>query len=466
MPEFQLLPAASPSRSIVASAQRLINLYPEADGTGQVTLYGTPGLELLVELPTKPVRAMHVANGAIYVVSGDTIYTLSPTGGYAAIGTVSTSSGPVGMADNGIQVMVMDGGTAKIITIAGSTVSSITDPDMPRAMSPVFMDGFFLFREVDSGRIWKSGAYDGTSIDGLDFATAEARPDNVVGLIADHGEVWVAGELSIEVYQNTGSSDFPFDRIPGAVIETGCASGETMLRVDNTVFWVGRDNKGGGVVWRANGYTPQRVSTHEVELILSSVDLSNTSAWSYQEDGHLFYVLNIPDAGRTMVYDVATSAWHERAYRDPFTGVNGRHRASCHCYVPNVHLVGDYETGKIYRMSLDYYDDAGDAIKRQLVSPHVRADGGRLFYSELQLRFNTGVGLISGQGEDPQACLETSNDGGNTWTPERWATIGRIGEYQARVRWTALGSGFSKTFRLTVTDPIPVAITGGRVVFS
>lgn len=467
MPEISLLPAATKSRSMTASDQTLVNLYPEVGPQDRVTLYGTPGLSLLCTLPFAPIRGAHAVGETAYFAARDRIYRVTPAGGYTLIGRIHTTSGRVGFADNGTQLIIMDGtADAFIVDIGAGVMTQITDTDLVACADPVFSDGFFLFREVNSGRVWKTSAYDGSSIDGLDFATAEAMPDNAVGLCTDHGEIWVAGTQTIEAWQNTGSSDYPYSRIPGAIIETGCASGATMLNVDNTIFWLGQDTNGGGVVWRANGYTPQRISTHEVELILSGVStLADCYAWTYQQDGHLFYVLTVPEAEKTLVYDVSTQFWHVRGYLMPLTGEVRRHRACCHVYIGGKHLVGDYETGNIYELSDTTYSDNGDAIQRELTSQTIDSDGKRIFFNSLQLRMDAGVGLISGQGSNPQAMLATSPDGGSTWGNERAITFGAMGMYQTRVIWKALGSGFRKTFRVRITDPVPVAITGAWVEF-
>lgn len=467
MPEINLMPAATPSRSKAASAQSLLNMYPEANTGGGLTLYGTPGLTAPWSSPNNgPMRGMIVSDGVIYAVSGDKVYRIDGSGTASSIGTIGTASGIVSMASNGLQIMLLDGSSnGHIITLPAGVLSVISDADFPGGDDVAFIDGFFVFREPGTGRFWKTSAYNGSAISGFDFATAEGNPDNLVGLIADHGEVWVAGERTIEVFQNTGASDFPFSRIAGAIIETGCASGKTLKRVDNSVFWLGADERGHGVVWRAAGYTPQRVSTHEIEFQISNYrDISDASAWTYQQDGHLFYVLNFPSADVTWCYDVATDKWHRRGYFVDATGDIIRHRASCYAFLNGKHLVGDCDTGVIYELDADTYTDNGTPLIRELVSQHIPSAAGRVFYREFELRMETGVGLLSGQGSLPEVIISTSNDHGRTWGNERTVSMGAMGEYQGRVRLMNMGSTLTaKAFKVRISDPVKVAIVGCRV---
>jgi hypothetical protein len=230
-----------------------------------------------------------------------------------------------------------------------------------------------------------------------------------------------------------------------------------VAKLDNSVFWL--DDK--GMVQRAAGYQPQRVSTHAIEFALAEAgNLSSAVAWTYHQEGHAFYALSAGD--RTWCFDAATGLWHERAWRDA-NGLLHAHRAQC-CFEFAGHtLAGDRETGAIYRLDLDTYTDAGAALPRIRQCPHIAAAGRRQFFRSLQVDMEAGVGLASGQGSDPQAVLQWSDDGGATWSSELWASVGRMGERQARALWRRLGSARDRVFRLTITDPVRVVITGATL---
>jgi hypothetical protein len=316
--------------------------------------------------------------------------------------------------------------------------------------------------------MWITQLLDGTSIDPLDFASTEGSPDGLVAVLSNFREIWAFGTNSIEVWYDTGASDFPLQRIQGAFNELGCAAPFSIAKVDNGLFWLGRDRRGQGIVYQANGYSGQRISTHAVEWqIQQYANLSDAIAYTYQQDGHSFYVLIFPSANTTWVYDLATQAWHERA---GFTdGAFTRHRSNCQMAFNNEVVVGDFENGNIYAFDLDDYSDNGQ-IQKWLRSWRALGPGkndlNRTAQHSLQLDIESGVGLNLGQGSDPQVMLRWSDDGGHTWSNEHWSPIGKIGEYYKRVFWRRLGMTLKlrdRVYEVSMTDPVKVAIMGAEL---
>jgi hypothetical protein len=375
------------------------------------------------------------------------------------------------MTDNGIQLFVAANGPSYIYNADTNVFGQITDPDFPGAVTVGFLDGYFVFNEPNSQKLWVTSLLDGTSIDPLDFASAEGAPDDIVSLIVDHREVWVFGTNSTEVWYDAGTADFPLQRIQGAFNEIGCAATYSVAKMDNSVFWLGADARGRGIVYRANGYTGQRISTHAVEWQIQQYgNLSDAIGYTYQQDGHSFYVLIFPQADTTWVYDAATQAWHERAGWS--NGVFTRHRSNCQMAFNNQVIVGDYQNGNIYAFDLDVYADNGQ-IQKWLRSWRALPTGQnnlkRTAHHTLQLNCESGVGLNLGQGEDPQVMLRWSDDGGHTWSNEHWSGMGKIGEYYRRVFWRRLGMTLKlrdRVYEISGTDPVKIAIMGAELQLS
>jgi hypothetical protein len=451
-------------------AQRCVNLYPEMNelGTGKerevAALVGTPGLRSLVTLPTGPVRGVYTAsNGTLYAVGGNTLYEISTLWVATSRGTLNTSLGPVSMSDNGTHVIVVDGAYGYVWNVNTLAFAQISDPDFPGADQVTYQDGYFLFNRPNTGQFFISAINDGTAYDALDIATAEGSPDNLVGLISDHQNVYLFGDYSTEVFYDSGDALFPFARTQGAIIEVGCAAAFSVGKIQNAVYWLGQDESGRGIVYRAQGYQPQRISNHALEKVIAGLDtVAAARAWTYQQGGHSFYCLNLPGAETTWVYDASTQLWHERAY----LGANGyeRHRADCHAYAYATNVVGDYNTGGLYALDPDTYTDNGTAVPRERASPHSSQDLARLFHSRFQLDMETGVGIDgSGQGSAPVAVLQWSDDGGHSWSTEREASIGAIGARSVRAIWRRLGSSRDRVYRVKITDPVKVTMIGAEV---
>jgi len=391
-----ILGSAYVARSINAANARMVNLFPEAvpdGGKEPGFLNRAPGLRLLASMGDGPIRGMWQFGGYGYVVSGEILYRVDSIWRVSLIGTVAGSSGPVSMSDNGTQLFIACNGPSFIYNSLTLEFKQITDPDFPGAVTVGYINGYFVFNEPNSQRIWITTLLDGTSIDPLDFASAEGSPDGLVSLIVDHREIWLFGTNSVEVWYDAGTSPFPLVPVQGAFNEVGCIAAFSVAKLDNGLFWLGADARGKGIVYRANGYAAERISTHAVEWQIQQYEnLSDAIAYTYQQDGHSFYVLIFPSANTTWVFDVATALWHERA-----AFINGsftRHRSNCQMAFSGEIVVGDHELGNIYAFDLDVFSDAG-AVQKWLRSwralPVGTNDLKRTAQHSLQLDAETGA---------------------------------------------------------------------------
>lgn len=471
MSEFPFLGGTGLARSPSFDATRSINLYLEPNesgsGRGPAVMYGTPGLALWLQIGEGGVRGCLRFNASLaIVVIGAGVWKVSAGKVATLIGAVSNRASAVSMATNGTIVMLSDGASGWFIDPVAETVDLIVNDAFNGASRVDYVDGYFIWSNPDSGQFQISGLYS-EAIDGLDFATAEGGPDNIVTLIVDHREVWLLGENTSEIWYNSGDPDFPFQRIQGAFLEVGCAAPMSVAKADNSIFWLAIDDRGFGTVQRAVGYAPQRVSSHAFEVAcaryMKAGSIADAIAYTYSQEGHTFYVISFPSADATWCLDVSTNLWHERAYLYPGTGILGRHRSNCQMQFAGLTIVGDWQTGKLYALDLDTFTDDGAALPAIRVCPHITNDTKNVLFSRLELTMQTGVGLPIGQGSDPQAMLQWSDDGGYSWSNERWASIGKIGETRSRVKWDRLGKSRDRIFRVTITDPVRRVITGASL---
>ena len=496
------------ARSINAADNRMINLFPEVipeGGKEPGFLNRAPGLELLQTVGSGPIRALwaHQTNGAdFYVVSGTEVFKMTSTSATPVkLGNV-IDGGPVSIADNGTQIFFACNGPSYIYNEVTNEFKQITDVDFPGAVTVGYLDGYFVFNEPNSQRVWVTQLLDGTSIDPLDFASAEGSPDGLVAVNVDHREAWLFGTDSVEVWYDSGSPDFPLTRIQGAFNEIGCVAAFSIAKLDNSLFWLGTDARGQGIVYKANGYTGQRVSTHAIEYAIAQYgNISDAVAYTYQQEGHGFYVLTFPSANATWVYDAATQAWHERA--GLVNGAFTRHRSNCQCNFGGETIVGDFENGNIYKYSLEVYADNG-APQKWLRSWRALPTGQnnlkRTAQHSLQLDAESGVGLNGFTTEqvfylttqsgdnlitqndnyiaaeitsttlaDPKVMLRWSDDGGHNWSNEHWTSMGGIGKFGQRIIWRRLGMTTrirDRVYEVSGTDPVKVAIMGAELHIS
>lgn len=458
------------------------------------------------------IRGLFVTEDYLYAVKDAYVYKIDTSDTKTYIGSLNSSTGPVTMASNGLQVMIADGTDGYIITISSDAFVQITDEDFPGAGAVTYQDGYFLVNDPGTGAVFISGSYDGTTWDALDYGVAEAKPDDVLRPFSAYQELWLYGVESTEVWYDSGNADFPFERMAGGVIEHGLKAVHSVSKLDNGLVWLSDKNQ----VLHARGYNPVVISTPQIEYQLSQyADLSDAIGFSYTQEGHEFYVLTFPTDDATWVYDAATGFWHERdSYKTPISSSTGRGRwrGQCYAYFNGKHLVGDYGSAKVYEMDLDTYTDNSHSIERIRTATTISKDRKNVFHARLEIEFEAGVGVTnptataytSGAtysagdyaiygtgyyislldsnnantpeatgtsyweeveaaiwtGDDPQAVLEYSNDGGHTWSNQKTTDIGASTAYTTRAVFRRLGKARDRTYRLTTTAPVKTIIIG------
>lgn len=474
MGKFGFVGPSYTAASNVVADEECINWFAETNETPgaqtQRSYFGTPGLAIFSAPDNGPTRGQIEILGRVFLASGDTLYEVASDGTRTARmdGTLDAFGGPVSMAASNIELLVVAGGQAWCYNLAANTFVPVTILLAGAPIQTWYSDGYFIVSFAGSNKFQMSDILDGTTWPGIQVNAVSVFPENIVSIIVDHRELWVFGARHAQPYQDTGTDEV-FDVIPGNLIETGSAATFGPCLLDNTIFWISEDERGARQAWRANGYTPQRVSTHAVETALSSYgDISGLVTYSYQDGGHLFWVLYIPGTDCSWCYDVAEGLWHKRAEWLATTGTFGPHRSWNHAYAFGKHLVGDWQTGNLWEMKLaggqggvyTFVTDNGNAIRRLRRSPTLVNEMEWVYHAEINVDFATGLGpqppLLDGNGDPrpPQAMLRWSNNRGSTWSNEHIAGCGMAGEYNTRVIWRRLGRSRYRVYELTVSDPV------------
>lgn len=434
--------------SPIVGAERLVNCYAEQapqNGKAPMSVRRIPGTVLHCSTVSNG-RGLYRWKTQLYCVSGNTLYHVLSNGSVVSIGTIS-GSGLISWAETPTQLVICDAGAS--YTYDGTTLAQIADADFVDGAQCCSIDGYVLFRRENSGVFFASDLADATSYDALMFASAEGLSDNIVGIIADHRQAILAGEDSMEIWYNAGVSGFPFIRDPNGFIELGCRAGRSLAKIDNTVFWLASDL----TVRRLDGVTPIRVSTHGVEQAIRGYTSDDAQGFCYSDGGHLFYALSFPTDLATWVYDATTQLWHERS---SYGYTRWRPCAAALAY--GRWYVQCYSTGKIGYLDHETYTDFGDTQRVEVTFQDTYNDGNRIIHNTFEVVVETGVGLVSGQGSDPQVTLEVSDDSGRTWRTKPTKSLGEIGEYKTRLRWISLGQSRYRRYRLSMSDPVKFVV--------
>lgn len=471
--KLALSQGAYEARSIIADAQKCINLYSETnpkDSPFPFTLYPTPALEYLTTCPVLgPVRGEYTAsNGNFYAVVGPRVYTVSTSYVWTLLGSLTTSTGFVSMIDNTLALVIVDGSpNGSAVKLSTNTFGAISATNFFGANRVDYIDTYLIFNRPGTNQFYftfSNATYEmligGTAFDPLDIAAKNGGNDNIVGVAVMHREIWLIGAKTSEVWFDAGATDFAFQAMPGAFVEHGCTAVGSIAKYDLALYWVGQDAAGANVVFEGAQYRVKRVSTHAIEREIATYPSTQDAlGFTYLQEGHIFYVLTFPSANVTWVYDIAETKWHKRCWSDSEGNLN-RWRANCFVPFNNQLVVGDFENGNLYGLNLDLYLDNGDPIVRVRSFPHVTEENDRLIHKNLILAMEVGDEMDTSTDDQFKVSLRWSDNAGRSYGDAVEQSLGATGEYQTSVQYNRLGLARDRVYEVSWSAPMKTAIQG------
>lgn len=410
---------------------------------------------------------------------GGSVSAATLTGGVTAAGagfayTVQTTTGSY---TNGTYPGVaLTGGSgtgaqATIIITGGQvTTVTITAPGINYTVGDVLSANPATIGGTGSGFGYSIDALGGFAFDPLDIASKAGYPDPISGLIVMNLQIWLIGQLTTEIWNNTGAADFTFQIQPGVFIEHGCIATYSIAKQDLSVYWLSQDEQGHAIVIHGTEYQALRISTFALEDEFSQYPLlSDAIGVTYQQDGHTFYVLQFPTANKTWVWDKTNAQWHQRAWTDN-QGTLNRHRMNCICNAYNQNIVGDWQNGNLYAFDTSTYVDNVDGaglnpdgsypITRIRSWPGVIDESKRITYNNFIADMQVGD---YAQNDTPQVSLSWSDDRGRTYNNPIEQSLGKTGQYLTNMQWRRLGQARGRVFQLEWSVNGNTALNGAWV---
>lgn len=479
--KFGFIGPAYSGRAKSIDAEKSVNLFLEKsespEAKAPACLMGTPGLSVFATLPgnVTNIRGLWLEpqTGRVFAVTNNILYEVLSNGAVTNRGTLNEPQGLtsyVTMRSNGTQLVISSNNLGYVYTLATNTLLQLTAINFPNngvnqpgagafpgASQFEFFDTYLIALDPGTQKFFWSFVSDATDWAALNFASKTSWPDNLIGLVMNQRLLWLMGSQRSEVFYDDGAS--PFSRVQGAQMETGLVSQFSLHRADNAICWLGGDERGQGIAYKTNGYTPQRISNHAVEYQWSQYgSISDCECWAEQHQGHTWSIFYFPTGDATWVFDHSTAGWHQRSWLDPVNGGLHAHLGRHHVFAFSKHLVGDRTSGNIYALSLDTFTDNGNPIRRVRACPSFQ-EHQWANYRQLDLYITSGQGLVAGQGSAPVVNLRISDDGGFTWGNEIPESLGVMGDYTYRTTWRRLGRSRDRVFEVSTSEPIPIQIT-------
>lgn len=441
-----------------------------------MVMYRTPGTGLFANLPAmRSVVTGFEFGGRGFFVAQDLTnqYLWEVFKGAAPInhGQLGIAGGKASLvANNAKQLLVCSSGRVFLMDLTTDLVDEIDTSSGNVLIGPVdkvqFSDGFFIAFIANSQTLQVSALLNGsaTGWSPLNFTTVSVFADQIVSILVDHREVWVWGPKQTIPYFDAGAPIFPYFPTPGGFIEQGLAAAESPVKIDNTVMWIGGDDRGWGIAWRAQGYLPTRISNHAIERIWQNYPtIKDAVGYAFQYNGHSFVHWYFPSAKKAWRLDVSNGLWHEVTYFN--AGTAEAHHSRCHVFAFDQHLIGDWSSGNIYAMAESFLTDCApdgsvNLIQRIRRGAPVAAEQEFMHLNKFQVYHEAGIGpeppLLDGDGNprDPQMFFRDSRDGGHTWSDEVAMDCGQAGEFQKIAEVRRLGRARSWVPEISMTDPV------------
>lgn len=481
MPRVDLIGEPYAGQSVIASGQQAINLYAEsnkvaAQAPTPITYYQFPGTELLgTPLAAGASRCTYRTSiGTLYTVVGPTVYAVQESGAFVFVGNINDSPSQVYMADNGLAIVIVDGSAQGwAINMADNSFGSIVDPAFYGSDFVLYLDTFFVFNRPDTNQFYISlsvASYimltGGTAFDPLDIAAKAGSADPIVAIATVNKVLWLIGEVSTEIWVGTGAADFYFQTVQGAYVNRGCIAPYSVVSTDTIIMWLSQDRNGKNIILKTVGYDVEEISTpFLVKAFNSYTTTADAIGMCLQIQDHAFYILQFPTANVTWAKDLLTY-WFQLGKWNEETNSFDRYRANCCAYAYGMNLIGDFSTGKIYKLNPNVYTDGGDPIR--WVRTFLHMVGGsfeRVVYKSCDLDMEVGtVEDLSETDPDPVVLLSWSDDRGKSFGFPLEQSLGRQAEYYyTTISYNRLGWARDRIFKVEWTAPIKTAIQGGFV---
>lgn len=483
MPAANLLGQPYAGKALIAGGQQAINLYAEKNGKDApvpMTYYQWPGLELFGSpLSAGIARCTYrTSKGTAYMVVGPTVYLVQTNGNLVFVGSIPDRASNVHMADNGLAVVIVDGSNQGwAIDMATNNFGSIIDPSFYGADQVCFLDTFFCFNRPDTNQFYISLGMvtyalltAGTAFDPLDIAAKAGSADNLVGLFTINKNLWLVGELTTEPWIGTGAADFYFQQVQGAYVNHGCIAGNSIASTDVVGFWLMQDLQGKNIIVKTEGYGVSEVSTPYLVSQFNSYDTTDDAiGMIMQFEDHAFYILQFPTANITWAMDLSTGFWLQVGKWNKNLNQFDRWRANCCMYFNFNLIVGDYLTGKLYKVNPQIATDNGDNMRFVRRFFHmVGAEYNRVIYDAASANIEPGTSELDVDDEvdetdEPLIFLSWSDDRGKTFGFPVAQSMGRKGQYNTDPQWNKLGMARDRVFELSWSGPVITSLNGAFV---
>lgn len=432
-------------------------------------IHRRPGYELLCDLAYNyAIDGMYwwsIAQAVIIVANGKVFKVSTKTGTFSEIPGVTLLAGiRVIFAElyytSTPLVFMANGG--KIAYTDGASVAYVADEHAPTQVSHIVeFNTFLIANSVGTPTFYFSNPNDPLTWDATDNYDAEVSTDNIECIYVAGGRLYLLGKRSIETWYNSGTAGDPFiRRLSSTYVEDGIYSPYTISLLDGKLVFLNKKRK--MVKIEVDEST---VISQAYDKVFQGIEYANDA---YSEnisiDGRDFFITTFKSANKTIVYDYTLNSWYEWSYLND--SIRDRFIANAYCYAQdwNMHLIGDRNTGKIYKLSTDIYNDDSTSISTLIRTGHINHGSDMLIKPCLGLliRIKRGVGLSSDHYKTAKLRIRWRDDGKPTWSAWKEIDLGAVGDtsFDIHVLKGRGGRYRSRQYEIEMGADAPLVLSG------
>jgi len=439
------------SRSRPLSSQRCVNWYPQEQtnqALSQSSLFSTPGIKEVLSGLAGSGRGAHVWNGVLYVVCGQTLYSIDRT--ILSSGESEFSSTSIGTILGGDPVIIESMKAQMCILVPSKTAGagnayiydgSLTDisaePNfLAPAISVVSIDSYFVFAQYNTRFIFHSSLNDGTTFSALDAWEIQQFP-RCNGLHVYQNNLYAMGDSSTVPFYNAEELEFAFRPSPNSVIDSGLAGEHAKCDFRGSFVYLGSGENAERSVWLFNGGQPEKLSDNTIDYIIQNEtpeSIESARIVRHSQNGAEFFALFIGQW--CFVYDLVSGKWHERRSRIPYgtSYIDAPWRANNIVQAYNRVFVTDSANGYIGELDDAIHEEYGVRIFSYAITQPFLNQGSRIRVPAIEIYCDVG------NAANENFELAWSDDGGFNFIDALSREIGGSGEYGRRVVFDRLGA--------------------------
>ncbi|HLX52936.1 MAG TPA: hypothetical protein VKR58_03295, partial [Aquella sp.] len=453
-----------------------------------------------------------VYRGVMYGVCGSNFYSISSDFVKTLLGSITTSTGFVRIVGNNSangQLLIVDGQKGYLYDVTLGTFIQITAAGFPsRPIDCGFFEGYFLVCQGQGITVSYSALNDGNLWDPFSFFSVNTGQGTLIGIGIIKSRMFLFKTNTAEAWYNLGNNpDLPFAQDGNLIFDSGCLATWSIQYDFGYLLWLSQDKSGVSSILMTTGQEVQVISTPAIDTqIRNFTNPSDVQSYIYKDDGHLFYVSSWTTDDFTFVADITTTMWHRMEMLptkfDPSIPFSGkvRHLSSAHAYFKDVHYVGSYKSPILYSMSLDYGTNDGEQIRRERIVQYFTSPTYKWIQIDtIQIDFRNSPisvfpsadqlliteideSIITEDGDDiideeigdtsgfkqqfPMAYISVSKNSGESFTNQRAAPLGKIGEYGKRSIWRLFGVQRDFVFKIAIYSDSPkIFMLGGAIQY-